>query len=268
MSTSVILLRSHAHPVLTRRRIEAWHALNPRSQIVLYDASGGGLDVGDDARVNLVRCPHARRHGYGDSIVFDAFRWVAEQFPGAHCHYTEYDSVPLRAGYLDGLEIDPDVVLAGESDTEATKFRGWYEEYRVRAVEVVGRVWNVPVQLSYGFGPSLILGPECVRYLGQFDEADFERHLQPALHRIRQSDPYGDLVVYSFDEVITLSLLAGRGFRRVFNPAARYVAYGELGEDDYWQAKASGSFALHAVKRFLSWEAAGAPTPDVAEAAA
>ncbi|HEU4452900.1 MAG TPA: hypothetical protein VFR81_07560, partial [Longimicrobium sp.] len=164
--------------------------------------------------------------------------------------------VPLRAGYLDALEIAPDVVLAGESDLESTDFRAWYEEYRVRAVEVVGRVWNVPVILSYAFGPSIILGAECVRYLGSFDEEDFERHLHPALERIGRSSPLWDgRGWFSFDEVIVLSLLAGRGFRRVFNPHARYVVFNECTEETYWEARAAGAFAVHAFKRLLPWEA-------------
>lgn len=253
---SVILLRSHADPALTRRRIAAWHAANPRSAIVFYDGTGGAMEIGDDPALNLVRYPHPRLHGYGCSIVFDAFRWIAERFPGAHCHYTEYDSVPLRAGYLDTLALPADVVLAGESDLESTDFRAWYEEYRVRAVEVVGRVWNVPVILSYGFGPTLILGAECVRYLGGFDEEDFERHLQPALERLGRSSPLWDgKGFFSFDEVITMSLLAGRGFRRVFNPHARHLVFGECTEDAYWEARAAGAFAVHAFKRALPWEA-------------
>src|SRR5215212_5137657 len=105
---SVVLMRSHTDPALTRRRIAAWHAANPRSVIVLYDGTGGELPIGDDPGLRLVRYPRPRRHGYGCSIVFDAFRWIAERFPGAHVHYTEYDSVPLRPGYLDALDLPPD----------------------------------------------------------------------------------------------------------------------------------------------------------------
>jgi hypothetical protein len=246
-AASVILLRSHTHPALTRRRIRAWHEMNPRSTIVYYDGSGGSQPLAEDAAVNLVPFPRPRLQAYGASWMYDVFGWIAAEFPGAYCHYTEYDSLPVRPGYLDGLGLDADVVLAGEGNRLAEDFRIWHEECRYRAVEVMGKILNVPMLMAYGFGPSLILGAECLRYLGTFDEDDCERHVKPALDRIRKG--------YVYEEVLWMSLLVGRGFRRVFNPAARYVECRPADAATVEAARADGeSFAVHALKDFLPWE--------------
>lgn len=247
MSRSVILLRSHDNVPLTLRRIRAWHEANPRSTIVYYDGSGGDAPIQDDPALELVSFPRARRQTYGMSWMFDVFGWIAESFPGAWCHYTEYDSVPVLQGYVDSLELDPRTVLAGESHAGATDFRIGHEECRYRAVEVIGRTLNVPTLISYGFGPSLIFGAECLRYLGGFDEDDFERHIRPPLERIRAG--------YVYEECVWMSLLAGGGFRREFNPAARGLLCRPQDEAAYHRAREAGdAFAVHAIKDWLSWE--------------
>lgn len=247
MTRSVILLRSHGNVPLTLRRIRSWHEANPRSVIVYYDGSGGEALITDDPALNLVAFPRPRRQAYGMSWMFDAFRWMAEQFPGAWCHYTEYDSVPVRDGYVDALQLDPRTVLAGESHPGAQDFRIGHEECRYRAIDVIGKILNVPVLISYGFGPSLIYGAECVRYLGEFDEDDFERHVRPALERIRPG--------YVYEESVWMSLLAGGGMRRVFNPAARFLLCRPADEAAVHRARADGeAFAVHAVKDWLPWE--------------
>lgn len=247
MPNPTILFRSHKDPELTRRRIRKWHEANPSATIVFYDGAEGRLGIRDDPECNLVVFPHPRPQHYGYPQLFDCFRFIAERFPGSLCHYTEYDSVPVKAGYLDGLQLHPGMVLAGESDAFPTPgFRDSYEECRYRAVEVVGKILNVPVRMSYGFGPSLIFGAQCVKYLGMFDAEDFERHIFPALDRIRKG--------YSYDEVITMSLLAGQGFVRKFNPAARYIRYEECDEARFREARADGeAFAVHSVKTDEPW---------------
>lgn len=247
MPNATILLRSHTEPELTRHRIGQWHALNPQANIVFYDGAEGGLGLSDDPTRNLVVFPSPRRQHYGYPQLFDTFRWIAEQFPGTCCHYTEYDAVPLRAGYLDTLQLQPTVILAGESkDFGMPGFRQFYDDCRFRAVEVVGRILDVPVRMAYAFGPSIILGASCVRYLGLFRDDDFERHIFPALDRIQPG--------YSYDEVIMMSLLMGYGFRREFNPAAKYIRYEPCDEERFITAQRDGeAFAVHAIKGDEPW---------------
>ena len=247
MPNPTILLRSHADPELTLRRIRKWHEANPETTIVFYDGAGGRLGIRDDPGCNLVAFPDPRPQLYGYPQLFDAFRFISREFPGSFCHYTEYDSVPVKAGYLDRLEVHPGMVLAGEShDFGAPGFRDSFEECRYRAVEVVGKILNVPVRMSYAFGPSIILGAQCVKYLGMFDAEDFERHIFPGLDRIRKG--------YSYDEVIMMSLLAGQGFVRKFNPAAKYILFEPCDERRFREAQADGeAFAVHAVKTDEPW---------------
>lgn len=246
MSQAVILMRSHVNPALTLHRIRKWHEANPDAQIIFYDGTEGRLGIRSDPRCNLVVFPNPRPQAWGYPQLFDAFRWIAEQFPGSFCHYTEYDSVPVRQGYLDQLEVHPAVILAGEAKFGAPVFRNWYEESRVRAVEVVGKILNVPVKLSYAFGPSMIFGASCVKYLGRFDAEDFERHIFPALDRIQKG--------YSYDEVILMSLLAGRGYVRQLNPAAKYILFEPCDEQRFREACLDEeAFAVHAVKSDEPW---------------
>lgn len=247
MPEPTILFRSHANPSLTLRRIQKWHEMNPSAHIVFYDGTGGQLGIRDDTRYNLTVYPKPRIHHYGYPQLFDAFRWLSQEFPGSICHYTEYDSVPVKPGYLDALELHPGVVLGGESSRFDTPgFREWYEDCRFRAVEAIGKILNVPVRMSYAFGPSIILGASCVKYLGLFHDDDFERHIYPALDRIRRD--------YIYDEVVLMSLLIGRGYRREFNPAAKFILFESCDELSFAKAQRDGeAFAVHAVKTDEIW---------------
>lgn len=248
MPNATILFRSHTDPELTMRRIRKWHEMNPTANIVFYDGADGCLGIRDDARYNLVVYPTPRpKQRYGYPQMFEAYRWISQQFPGTFCHYTEYDSVPVRAGYLDQLELQPHVVLGGESHRSGMPgFRDQYEECRFRAVEAVGKILNVPMKMSYAFSPSVIYGASCVKYLGFFSDEDFERHIFPGLDRIRPG--------YVYDEVIIMSLLAGRGFIREFNPAAKFILFEPCTEQRFREAQRDDqAFAVHAVKTDELW---------------
>jgi hypothetical protein len=78
-------------------------------------------------------------------------------------------------------------------------------------------------------------------YLGRFDEEEFERHVHPALERIKAD--------HVFDEVKLMSLLTGRSYCPVSNPAAKCIMCRPCDASIIERARRDPyAFAVHAVK--------------------